>query len=274
MKRLLVFVFDFYIQSSIHVAIAVVSLLYVFTVSLKVPCDIDLIGALFFGSITGYNFVKYASVAKLHHRSLTRSLKIIQLFSLFCFLMMCFYAAQLPFRTLSVFGLIGLLTFLYAVPFIASKNMRSISGLKIYVVALSWVLAVVVSPTIHYNLNFESIIFIKIIQIFCLVVALIIPFDIRDLAYDTDYLKTIPQRLGVQKAKWITFVLMFFIGLLEVYFQGIVYGILLLPMCLLVITLVNVMPLKAHKYYCSFWIEGGPIFYALIIFNTFDLLFK
>ena len=50
---------------------------------------------LFYGTITGYNFVKYAGVAKLHHRSLTTHLKIIQIFSLICFCLMFLYASKL-----------------------------------------------------------------------------------------------------------------------------------------------------------------------------------
>jgi len=39
---------------------------------------------LFFGGVSGYNFVKYAEVAGLHHRSLTKSLRKIQIFSFIC----------------------------------------------------------------------------------------------------------------------------------------------------------------------------------------------
>lgn len=264
MKRFLLNVFEFYIQASIHVALAVISLLYVFTLSLEVLADKNLVFTLFFGTITGYNFVKYASVAKLYHRSLTRSLRVIQVFSLVCFLLMGFYAIKLPVRTLAVFGLIGFLTFAYAVPLISRKNIRSLSGLKIYVVAICWGLAVVIAPTVHYNFLITEVVLLKTLQIIFFVIALIIPFDIRDIVYDLNYLKTIPQQFGISQAKIIATILMLIFFGLEIYLQGVLGGLIVFPVCLLTITLVVLMPLKASKYYCSFYIESIPIFYGLI----------
>ena len=77
--------FDFYINSSIHVALAVTSLVMVTLYEFELPLDFALVGFLFFGTITGYNFVKYAGVAGLHHRSLAKSLQAIQVFSFLCF---------------------------------------------------------------------------------------------------------------------------------------------------------------------------------------------
>lgn len=72
-------VFRFYINSSIHVALAVCA----FTAStyeiLNLPFAENLLFFVF-GTITGYNFVKYAGIAQLHHRSLTSTLQIIQIF--------------------------------------------------------------------------------------------------------------------------------------------------------------------------------------------------
>ena len=243
MKRFLLNVFEFYIQSSIHVALAVVSLLYVFTLSQQVSVDGNLVFTLFFGTITGYNFVKYASVAKLHHRSLTRSLRVIQIFSLVSFLLTGFYAIKLPVRTLAVFGLIGFLTFAYAVPLISAKNIRSLSGLKIYVVAICWSLAVVIAPAVHCNLLITEVVLLKTLQIVFFVIALIIPFDIRDIVYDLKYLKTIPQQFGVVKAKMIAVMLMLMFFVLEMYLQGVLGGLIVFPVCLLTITLVILMHL-------------------------------
>ena len=265
MKRLFLKLFEFYIQSSIHVALAVISLLYVFTLTREVVSDFNLIFTLFFGTITGYNFVKYASVAKLHHRSLTNSLKVIQVFSLICFLLMCFFGQRLPLETLGVFVLVGLLTFLYAVPSIASKNMRSIAGLKIYVVALCWALVVVIAPAVHYGFLIDNFVMLKMLQIIVFVVALIIPFDIRDLDYDAKPLKTIPQQLGVQTAKLVGVLLIFVFFVLEIYLIGGRGSVFTLPMCILTVGLVVFMPKKAFSYYCSFWVESLPIIYMLFV---------
>lgn len=269
MKRLFFRLFEFYIQASIHVALAVVSLLYVFTLSREMITDKNLVCTLFFGTITGYNFVKYANVAKLYHRSLTRSLKVIQVFSLFCFLFMCFFAQKLPVKTLVVFGAIGILTFLYAVPLVASKNIRSVAGLKIYVVAFCWGMAVVIAPAVHYDFSIDATMIFKMLQVVLLVVVLIIPFDIRDLAYDIKQLKTIPQQLGVSKAKLIGVLLMFVFYVLEMYLVGWWNAVYVLPVCITTLGLLVLMPKKASKYYCSLWVESIPMIYVLIIIVQF-----
>lgn len=265
MKQLFVRLFNFYIQASIHVALAVVSLLYVFVVSMRQQIDNSLFLTVFFGTVTGYNFVKYASIAKLYHSSLTNALKVIQAFSLVSFVLMCFYILQLPITTLLVFGAIGLLTLLYAIPFVASKNIRSITGLKIYVVAICWAITTVLLPLVYYNLTFEKEVLVNFFQIIALVIALIIPFDIRDLEYDNKQLNTIPQQFGVKKAKGLSVLLFLCICALElIIFKGIQSYVLML-ICSLSTIVILLMPLKAPKYYCSFLVESMPILYGLLI---------
>ena len=100
--RFLKLIFDFYIKASIHVALAVYAFLRITEIYFDLPYNKNLNYFIFFGTITGYNFVKYAGVAKLHHRSLTNSLKAIQIFSFFCFLGMGFYAYQISINTLII----------------------------------------------------------------------------------------------------------------------------------------------------------------------------
>ena len=77
--------FNFYINASIHVAIAVYTFVRVTEQYFELDYQEYFNYFIFFATITGYNFVKYAGVAKLHHRSLTEDLKIIQIFSFFIF---------------------------------------------------------------------------------------------------------------------------------------------------------------------------------------------
>jgi len=58
MKLLLRF-FNFYLDASIHVALAVFSLVYVTTITLNISINSHLIYFIFFGTIVCYNFIKY-----------------------------------------------------------------------------------------------------------------------------------------------------------------------------------------------------------------------
>ena len=117
--KILRLIFDFYINASIHVALAVYAMLRVTEIYFDLPYNLNLNYFVFFGTITGYNFVKYAGVAKLHHRSLTDDLKIIQVFSFFCFLALCYFAYQISLQTLYFTIPFCLLTIVYAVPILS-----------------------------------------------------------------------------------------------------------------------------------------------------------
>ena len=78
--KLLSSVFSFYINSSIHVAFAVLAFVGISMLEYDLEIPNALWVFIFFGTITGYNFVKYAKIAGLRHRQLTNSLRTIQVF--------------------------------------------------------------------------------------------------------------------------------------------------------------------------------------------------
>src|SRR5690554_4882018 len=154
---------DFYINSSIHVALAVFSMTYITLLELDLPTDWPLCLFVFFSTITGYNFVKYFGIARFHHRELARWLKIIQVFSLICFLLMLWFLFQLKPKTVIYIGVFGIVTFLYAIPILPKrffidqkKNLRNIGGLKVYVIALVWAGVTVLLPVMDISGVFTS----------------------------------------------------------------------------------------------------------------------
>ena len=165
---------------------------------------------VFFATITGYNFIKYFGVAKFHHRSLAKWLKVIQIFSLICFVFMGYYALTLGTRTLTVIAIFGGVTFLYAIPMLPKRilldqqqNLREIGGLKIYIIAFVWAGVTVLLPVLHLEYEMSTGVIITTIQRFLLVLVLMLPFEIRDLKYDSLKLATIPQKIGIKKTKAI-----------------------------------------------------------------------
>ena len=82
----LISLFSFYIKSSIHVALGVTGLVYVTSIEFGVTLPVAFYWVSFLGTITGYNFIKYAEIAGLQHKSLIKSLQNLQVFSLSCVL--------------------------------------------------------------------------------------------------------------------------------------------------------------------------------------------
>src|SRR5690606_5495744 len=199
---------DFYINSSIHVALAVCSMAWITLLKFDLPFDGWLLGFIFFASITGYTFVKYFGIAKFHHRSLAQWLKMIQLFSLLCFILMCYFAFHLEERTLIYIAVFALITFLYAIPFFPKdlfidkqRNLRSIGGLKVYVIGLVWAGVTVLLPLLNQEYHYDADVWITALQRFLLVILMMLPFEIRDLQYDSLKLSTIPQKIGIKNTK-------------------------------------------------------------------------
>ena len=266
--------FSFYINASIHVGISVYAFVRITEQYFGSPNNTTLNLAIFFGTITGYNFVKYAGVAKLHHRSLTKNLKMIQVFSFFCFISMCYFAFQLPLEILIVATPFVGLTFLYAVPFLSGfqKNLRQISYLKVLVVAFVWSGLTVLVPYLAAGEEIALPLFLLCLQRFLIVVVLILPFDIRDVKYDAISLQTIPTKIGVEKTKRVGLGLMVFALLFEyaINAEGVFKNTF---MIFFFIVLVFVMRSKTDqfKYYSSFWVESLPIIWWLLILGFRNL---
>lgn len=266
--------FNFYINSSIHVALAVYALTYVTLLEFNLYYDVDVLYFVFYATITGYNFVKYFGLAKFHHRSLAGWLKAIQIFSFFCFLLMGYYALNLRLEILIYLSAFGLITFFYAIPFLPKRffidknhNLRSIGGLKVYVIALVWSGVTVFLPLLNNVYEINADVYVTGIQRFCFVILLMLPFEIRDLKFDSLRLSTIPQRIGVRYTKIIGTIMAVFIFLLEFFKDDTSkIQVLVLALVQLITVLFLVFAQKnQNKYYSSFWVESIPVLWLVVL---------
>ncbi|MDX1461615.1 MAG: hypothetical protein R3359_01060 [Marinirhabdus sp.] len=254
-------VFKFYINASIHVAFAVTAMAAVTVLEFDLDLPFAVWLFIFFGSVTGYNFVKYAKVAGLHHRSLAQSLRAIQVFSGLCGMVLLFSVFFVPLEVLFTAAGFGLLTLFYAVPLMKQKNLRSFAGMKILIVALVWAGASVMIPVAADGRGLDTEVAITFFQRTLLVLVLIIPFEIRDLRYDRPILRTLPQQMGVKKTKVLGFVLLLVVLFLEVWkeYVSVVEFMSLICMVLLCSAAILVSKKKPRAYFASFWVEGIPL---------------
>jgi len=261
-------IFDFYINSSIHVALAVCGLVWVTLLNFNVGADLDFVYFIFFATVTGYNFVKYFGLAKFHHRSLASWLKAIQIFSFLCFIGLVFYTLKLKTETIYYFLGLSVITFLYAIPFLPKKifveagNLRAISGLKIYVIAFVWMCVTVIIPLLNENYSLDNDVFVEAIQRFLYVIIAMLPFEIRDMKYDSLKLSTIPQRIGIVKTKVIGVLLIVLVLFLEFFKDEfwlnkvIILGII----CFLLLLLLIFSKVNQKKHYSGFGLKASRYF--------------
>lgn len=272
--RLIKQLFSFYINSSIHVALSVFSLTWITLIEYHLLYDENVLYFVFYATITGYNFVKYFGVAKFHHRSLATWLKAIQIFSFFCFVLMSYYAFQLEKNTLIGITIFGVVTFLYAIPFLPKHlfldkqhNLRSIGGLKIYLIALVWSGVTVILPLMNQGYSISNDVIITAVQRYLFIIILMFPFEIRDLRYDSLKLSTIPQKIGVKQTKTIGVLMLILFLFLELFKDEITFLSMFILLAITIITGLFLMFSKVEQksYYSAFWVEGIPIIWLILL---------
>lgn len=265
-------IFDFYINASIHVALAVVAFCMLTMLKFELLIDWNFLWFVFFASVTGYNFVKYFGLAKFHHRSLATWLKTIQVFSFFCFLALCYFAFFLHTDSVIFLMVLGVITFFYAIPFLPRKifmdqfkNLRSIGGLKIFVIAFVWSAVTVVLPIVEADLGMDIDLKLYALQRFIVVLILMLPFEIRDLQYDSLKLATIPQQIGVNATKFLGISLIIIYVVINLAIDETFYydWIRILILILLLLSILYSKK-RQNSYFCSFFVEGIPILWLVL----------
>lgn len=272
--RILKQIFDFYINASIHVALAVYALSFITLTQLDIFYDEEILCFIFFATITGYNFVKYFGLAKFHHRSLANWLRVIQLFSLICFGLLLYYVLLLERNTIIIVTILALITLFYATPFLPKNiflddkyKLRAVSGLKVYVIAFVWAFVTIILPVVNkdHPLNFD--VFVMLLQRYLFVVVLILPFDIRDLQYDSLKLSTIPQRIGIKNTKILGISLLLIFFILEFLKDELDVNQLLATLIISIVTGVFIVfsNMDRGRFYSAFWVEALPIFWLILV---------
>ncbi len=261
-------IFRFYVNSSIHVALAICSLVSVTFMKFDVVNGNKLIILSFLGSIAAYNFVKYSNVSKLYHKKLTKSIKGIRFLTWGALVFFMYFAFQIPLRTLLYMFPFIILTVLYVVPVFPNRNnLRSISGVKIFIIAVVWTGITVVVPVIYAEANMNFDFLVEAIQRFLFIIVMMLPFEIRDMEYDPSSLETIPQTIGVTRTKVFGSILLV-VFLLLTAMKNVLSPIEILSTIL--VTTISLLFLwgtekEQSQYYCSFWVESVPIMWLVIL---------
>ncbi len=260
-------IFDFYLSSSIHVALNVVALCLVSIFEHQLSFNYYFLVFIFFGSITAYNFVKYAGIAGLHHRSLAKNLQLIQVFSFVCFLALLYTVFFQEVKVLIACGGLGLLTLFYAIPFFKEgKNLRAVPGLKILIIALVWAGVTVLLPFLQQSSIPVVDFSVEFLQKLLFILFITIPFEIRDFPYDAPGLATIPQQIGVKRAKILGYLGLVMVLVLEIFHSEIELQNMISLVLVLGLSgfLLYKTKIKQGAYFSSFWVEAIPMFWLVV----------
>ncbi len=258
---------DFYLKSSIHVAFAVVSLALCNSLYLNRNTSISYFIWLFCATLLFYNTLKYLEIIRFSRlRSKTFQFLLIAV--------MLVAAAGLIsfFKTLSntQFALSGLALALglsYAgLP--SSIFYRENGVFKTLTVALVWSIMTVLSLN-RFWAEIDVFVWVQFVATIFWILALMLPFELKDSAQDRLPSKTIVQRVGPIKSYYLAqlFLGTWLIGMLFMPLNLVQYLALILTYILAFFFIHHAMK-KPRPFFVVFWIESLPILglgvYALL----------
>ena len=142
--------------------------------------------------------------------------------------------------------------------FFLEKFIRKIPLLKIFYVGLTWALinSWLILPEFNWPIFLISWLFIS---------ALVLPFDIRDMK--SDDVVTFPILIGVQKTKFLAYILIFISGLLSVFYLDLEFGIYFFLTVIITFILIYFSENSNQESYFSFWVEscsGLPLLWLFV----------
>jgi hypothetical protein len=253
---------DFYIQSSIHVGLALFSLVYVTTFENDLCRHITYPCCVLFGTILGYNFLKYYHVFRKGKFHSLKYYGIVVVCILAVFGYYFFFKRMINNIKIQLI-IAGLMVLLY--PLLRKHGIIKMFWVSFVIAYLTAFVYISCSPMFQGSVVFEFI------KRFVFVSALMIPFEIYDSQHDEKTLNTLPQKFGIQTAKKVGYGLLLLFVLLDVlnfsFNDKITIQYLVIDVAITIITglAIYFSALKRSHYYTAFWVESIPILWWVLV---------
>ncbi|MBK9271758.1 MAG: UbiA family prenyltransferase [Saprospiraceae bacterium] len=170
---------------------------------------------------------------------------------------------------------LAIVTYLYSFPIKINSHfafrLRNLPYLKIFLIAWVWSCTTVILPVVFSKSDFTSIQLMSIwIMRFLFVLAITIPFDIRDLKADRlAGIKTIPTLVGEQKAIQLSSLILILVFMLSIINDAIhqTYGIGVAIAVSMIVGLVAIRNSKIRKlsYYHYGILDGCILLQSILV---------
>ena len=263
-------ILDFYIFSNIHVALAGFCLTKITLFEFGIEDSLVPVFVLL-SIIISYNLIRFFEIKAnslnwfknwfLTHKKALFSLSVLSTFSLGYII----FFSSFNLSSLVVLFPFAFMTLFYVVPLFKigkiEVSFRNFPFVKIFSIAISWAGITVFFPIYEAGFEITSSVYIEFIQRILFLIAITIPFDIRDVNIDPKSLKTLPQVLGVSRAKFVSYVMLLLFVFLEFYrkdYSNLDFYIVIVIAIISSLFLGFSSPGRT-RYYTGFWVESIPI---------------
>jgi len=265
-KNFLINIFNFYVFSNLHVALATFCLVKITLLNIGIS-ESKTAWFVFFSTLLSYNtirFLRLKNINNWYNSWFKKNLKFLYLIVGVSFISILFLSFQLRLKTIILLIPFSLAILFYTFP-MEKYSLRNIAGLKLFLIAFSWAGITVLFPLVQNYISLRFADYLTFIQRFIFVIVITIPFDIRDMKYDNSSLKTLPQQLGVSKTKIVGVLLIVLFIIIEVIKSN---GDQSVWSTLIISIISGILLVKStknqSKYYSAFFVEALPILWFLI----------
>jgi hypothetical protein len=254
--------FSIYVKGNFHVSFSALSLSLLSMQWLNISPPFVVYFFLFISTFLGYSFLKYYSVRD----KLLTSSSFFTIFLLLSLLVGCvalvigLFSLRLP--SIVVAAIATVITLFYAKGSPVAFS-RENGFVKIVLVGLVWALMCVSFPVAHFGIDLllSKAVVHLFFAVLLLVLALMVPFEIRDLASDQLHWPTLAQYLGTTRIKAVGFACL--LGALVLFSKVTMGGLSTYTAMCTLGSLVSLAIWKSHKnqsqWFASFWVEAIPI---------------
>lgn len=271
-KRLI----EFIVYSNIWVATGVLGLTFQYYMLVEgSEISISVLGFVFFSTLFAYNFQRYVKIRDAipitgprfmwmqKYRVVSNGLMYTSAAAIL------FFGAALSWLSIVILILPSCISLFYTqrMPFSKTTSLRDIPGLKIYLIAITWTVATTLLPAIENSIEMIFSSLWLSLSVFLFVLAIAIPFDIRDINLDESAKRTIPQMMGISVSKILAIALLCASSwMLTWKYPDALTGVIITFLVALILVLFA--NTKRPELYFSFLLDGLFIFQPLIIWTT------
>ena len=178
-----------------------------------------------------------------------------------------YFTFELGFYQLLFLSHLGIISLLYAAPVFSGRGLRTFPLIKIFLIAYVWA-SISIMPIVSNIESFNLKLALLFLENFCFVLAITIPFDIRDYSRDkSQEIKTLPSVLGISKAKWLSAALLLFSSIVGYFIiESTCQKILNICINMLFLPIMVASKEKYKEYYYLGLIDGTLIIRLFILF--------
>lgn len=226
MNKYLKQILDFLLFSNVFIALCAVSQGIITYRILGLEPNKYVLVTLFFATISIYNFsILLAKPKQAEHSSFVRvrwifsHYRLMLSFLLISLLVLCSTLLFLSQNSIILLFVLGLISISYSLPIWTNQGkrygIRNIPGLKLFIIGIVWASSTVLLPIFEIEKGSQTVIssyecFLLFLNRFLFILAITIPFDIRDIYQDKNHeLKTLPVLFGERKSLILCQILLF-----------------------------------------------------------------